>query len=151
MAAAAAPLSMMGAGLSAFSSIEKGMGSSVADQYQAERLERAAQVGRVQAAQTGAQLTQRENDMLGNIDAVRAAAHDDPTSPTGAAIRDTAENRLTTQKTITVDNILEQVDEDESDAAYERSAAKYAMTGGIVGGAASLLGGLGSAFKGMPS
>ena len=149
MAAAAAPLSIAGAGLSAATSIMKGEGESYADQYQAQRLEKAAEIGRVQAVQTSAQMTQKENQMLGNIDAVRAAAHDDPTSPTGAAIRNTAEDMATTQKTITVDNILEQVQQDESDAAYERTASQYAMTGGILGAGASLLGGLGGAFKGM--
>lgn len=146
MAAAAPVLSIAGAGLSAATTIMKGIGESNADKYQAQRLEKAAQVGRVSAVQTSAQLTQRENQMLGNIDTVRAAAHDDPTSPTGAAIRSTAEDMATTQKTITVDNILEQVQQDESDAAYERSAANWAMTMGIVGGAGQFLSGVGKAM-----
>jgi hypothetical protein len=39
----------------------------------------------------------------GNIDAVRAAAHTDPTSPTGAAIRDWNAALGLTQKTIAID------------------------------------------------
>jgi hypothetical protein len=151
--AAAAPLaagmSLVGAGLSAYSAYEKGAASAYADEYQAQRLEKSAQVGRVKAVQTSAQMTERLNDTLGNIDAVRAAAHDDPTSPTGAAIRDTAEARGVRAKTITVDNILEQAQQDEADAAYERGAAKYAMMGGEIGAGASLFSGLSSFFKGL--
>jgi hypothetical protein len=148
MAAAAAPLSIAGIGLSAFGALEKGAATQAADQYQAEKLERAAAIGRVQAAQTSAQMTEKLNNTLGNIDAVRAAAHDDPTSPTGAAIRDLTEDRGNRAKSITVDNILEQVDQDTADAAYERSAGQYALLGGGLGAGADIFKGLGSVFKG---
>jgi len=137
-------LSLASAGLSAYGTILKGQGEQAADEYKAQSLERAAQVGTVKAAQTGAQLTERLNNTLGNIDAVRAAAHADPTSPTGAAIRDTAEYQGTREKTITVDNILEQTAQDESDAAYLRSAGKYALLTSDISAAA----GIGKALAG---
>lgn len=143
MAAAAGPAAAIGLGLSAASSITKGIGQSNADEFQAQKLEREAQYGRVKAAQTGAQLTEHLNMQLGNIDAVRAAMHADPTSPTGTAIRDWQEEVGTRQRTIAVDNIMEQVAEDESSAAYERSAAKYALTGGVLGAVGSLVSGIG--------
>lgn len=144
----AAAASLAGVGLSAFSSYEKGVGEQSADEYKAQSLARAAEVGKVKAVQTSAQMTEKLNDTLGNIDAVRAAAHDDPTSPTGNAIRDLAEQRGIRAKTITVDNILEQVDQDTADAAYERSAGQYALLGGELSAGATVLGGLGKAFAG---
>lgn len=136
----AAGLSIASAGLSAYSTVLKGEGTQAADEYQAQSLERAANVGKVKAAQTGAQMTEQLNNTLGRIDAVRAAAHDDPTSPTGAAIRDTAEYQGNRQKSITVDNILEQANQDTADAAYLRAAGKYALSTSEVGAAASFLG-----------
>jgi hypothetical protein len=45
-------------------------------------------------------------------DHVRAAAHADPTSPTGAAVRDWHETLGLTQKSINVDNIIAQSDQE---------------------------------------
>ena len=56
--AAAGGLSIASAGLSAYSTVLKGEGTQAADEYQAESLERAANVGKVKAAQTGAQMTE---------------------------------------------------------------------------------------------
>lgn len=148
MGAAAAPLAagaaIGGMALSATASIEAGTATSNADTYKAETLDRAARVGQVQALQVGAQQTQKLVNTLGNIDAARAAAHDDPTSPTGAAVRDYTEGLGNTQKSISVDNILEQSSQDTSDAAYMRSAAGYAMLGGELNAASGVLKGLGS-------
>ena len=144
--AAAGGLSIASAGLSAYSTVLEGEGTQAADEYQAESLERAANVGKVKAAQTGAQMTESLNNTLGNIDAVRAAAHTDLSSPTGAAIYNTAEYQGNRQKTITVDNILEQANQDTSDAAYLRAAGSYALQTSEVGAAASFLG---TAAKGI--
>jgi hypothetical protein len=151
--AAAAPIAAIASigamGLSAYGSYEKGKGEQAADEYKAQSLERAAEVGRVKAAQTGAQMTEKLNQTLGNIDAVRAAAHDDPTSPTGAAIRDLTEARGERAKSITVDNILEQVDQDTADAAYMRTAGQYALLSGEVGAGGTVLGGIGKMLGGL--
>jgi hypothetical protein len=72
-----------------------------------------------------------------------ASMHADPSSPTGAAIRDLAEFQGDRQKSITVDNILEQIDQDTSDAAYMRTASKYAVLGADIGAAAGVGQGLG--------
>ena len=145
-AAAIGPaISIMGAGLSAFSGIEKASGQKQADEYQAEHLDRAAEYGRLKATQTSAQMTQRLNQTLGNIDVIRAAAHTDPTSPTGAAYRDYQEGIGETQRTITVQNILAQSQQQESDAAYLRSAGNSALLAGEIGAGGSLLGSIGGA------
>jgi hypothetical protein len=69
-------------------------------------LEQNAQRGQVAAVETGADSTRKLSIDLGNIDAMRAASHTDIRSPTGAAIRDTAENIGLTQKSIAVDQIM---------------------------------------------
>jgi hypothetical protein len=94
----------------------------------------------VAAVQTGASASQKISSDLANIDAVRAAAHADPTSPTGAAVRDGHETLGLTQKSINVDNTSNQ---EASDAAYMRSAAKTALLAGEISAGAGLLDGIG--------
>lgn len=142
----ASTLSMASVGLSAGGAILKGIGGFEADKYQSEKLERAAEFGRVKATQTSAQLTERLNNTLGNIDAIRAAGHNDPTSPTGVAVREYAEAQGERQRTISVDNILQQSAQDEADAAYMRHAGSIALLAGGVGGAAALTKGFGPAM-----
>jgi hypothetical protein len=120
-------------GLSAYSDVLKGEGTQAADVYKAASLEASAQRGRVAAVQTGAKETIALDNTLGMIDSVRAAAHADPTSPTGAAIRDWNETLGLTKKSIDVDNILAQSRQEMDDAAYLRSAGKQALTMGYVG------------------
>src|SRR5882757_5820818 len=79
--------SLTSIGLSAYSTILQSQGTAAADEFQASKLETAATYGELKAVQTGGQMTRSLNNTLGNIDAVRAAAHTDPTSPTGAKIR----------------------------------------------------------------
>lgn len=105
-------------------------GTANADTYKAELLDRAAEYGELKAAQTNAQLTRNLTMTLGNIDAVRAAAKTDPTSPTGAAVRDFVGGTLTEQKNIKVDSIMAQAKEDEANAAYLRDASSKALLGG---------------------
>lgn len=145
LSAGASGTSIAGAGLSAYADILKGQGTAAGENYKAASLENAAQRGRVAAAQTGASETEKLVQTLGNIDAVRAAAHTDPTSPTGAAIRDWNETLGLTKKSIDVDNIMAQSQQEDSDAAYLRSASKYALLGGELGAGADILGSLGKA------
>lgn len=121
-------------------------GTAAADQYKAEQLDRAAQYGELKATQTNAQMTRNLVNTLGNIDAVRAAAHTDPTSPTGAAVRSYDEASLTERKNITVDNILAQSKMDESNAAYMRQASNTALLGGDISMAGTLLKGASGAM-----
>src|SRR5882757_7475899 len=92
--------SLTSIGLSAYSTILQSQGVAAADEFQASKLESAATYGELKAQQTGGQMTRSLNQTLGNIDAVRAAANTDPTSPTGAAMRDNAEDIGTQQKDI---------------------------------------------------
>ena len=128
-------------------SIVQGIGTSNADQYQAKEMEQAAQYGDLKAVQTNAALTRNLNQTLGNIDAVRAAARTDPTSPTGAAVRNTVEATATSDKNIQVDSIMAQANQDRANAAYLRSASSMALLSGGIGAFGDLLKG----FSGMPS
>lgn len=126
----------------------KAQGENAADQFQANELDRAAEYGDLKADQTGAQLTQRLNVTLGNIDAMRAAAHTDPSSPTGAAVRDFQESVGLNQKSITVSNILAQSRKQESEAAYLRVAGANALLAGDVAARGIMLGARGARLAG---
>lgn len=130
---------MASAGLGAVATMMQAMGTADADKYQAGRLEVAAQYGDLKAVQTGAQMTRSLNTTLGNIDAVRAAAHADPNSPTGQVVRDNQETIGTDQKSIAVGNIMAQADQDRADAAYYRSASSNALLAGGISTGAGLL------------
>lgn len=145
----AAATSMASVGMSALGTVERAKGTQQADEYQAAELDRAAEYGKLRAVQTSGQLTQRLNQTLGNIDVIRAAAHTDPTSPTGAAVRDFAEDVGTNQRDIAVDSILAQSRQQESDAAYLRVAGKNALLYGKIGAAGQVLGGIGQGIKGV--
>jgi hypothetical protein len=132
-------MSLASAGLSAYSTLLQAQGTANADEFQAEKLQVAATYGDLKAVQTGGQMTRNLTQTLGNIDAVRAAAGTDPTSPTGAAMRDNAENIGTQNKEITVNSILQQSTQDRSDAAYYQSAASGALFAGDIGAAAGVL------------
>jgi hypothetical protein len=82
------------------------------------------------------------------IDAVRAAAHTDPTSPAGAAVRDWHETLGVTGKAIAIDNIVAESNQEVADA-YLRSAAKTALLAGEIGSGAGLLGGIGQGLSGL--
>ena len=142
MGSPAGASSLASMGLSAYSTILQSQGTASADDFQAKKLESAATYGDLKASQTAGQMTRNLNTTLGNIDAVRAAANADPSSPTGAAIRDNAEAIGTDQKNITVNSILAQSMQERNDAAYYRSAGANALFAGGIGAAAGIFKGL---------
>ncbi len=137
MQAAGAGLSIVGAGLGAFAQIKQAQGVKAGDEFKAASEERAAEYGRLKATQTGAEMTMRLNQTLGNIDAIRGASHDDPSSPTGAAFRDAQENLGNWQRSIVTGNILAQARQQDADAAYLRAAGSNALLNGEIGGIGS--------------
>lgn len=136
-------------GLSTYATLLKAQGTATADQYQADRLEKAAEYGDLKATQTGAQMTRNLNTVLGNIDAVRAAAGNDPTSPTGAAVRDNQEQIGENQRDITVNNIKAQSEQQRSDAAFYRQASSDALLSGEISAGADAFKALNSMIPGM--
>jgi hypothetical protein len=140
--AAGAGLSLAATGFKMLGDYTTSRAEAGADVYKAELLEQQAQYGQLKADQTNAQMTKRLAVTLGHIDAVRAAAHTDPTSPTGVAVRGEREELGTEAKNITVENILQQKRMDEANAAYMRSQSSNALLSGNI----SMLGGF---FSGM--
>jgi hypothetical protein len=126
--AIAAPLSFATLGLSAASEVMKGEGQKSADDFKAAQQERAATYGRLKAQQTDSQMLEQENTQLGNIDAIRAAAGGDPTSPTTYALKDRAQSLGNRNRSIAVDSILAQAQQDDADANYMKQAGDFALT-----------------------
>lgn len=145
---AAAGASLVSAGLGAYATYEKAKGVKAANEFQAAELELQAEYGRLKADQTSAQLTQKLNQTLGNIDAIRAASHTDPTSPSGVAYRDYQEEIGVTQKSITVGSILAKSRQQEADAAYLRKSGSDALLLGKIGAVGQLIGGASQAIRG---
>jgi hypothetical protein len=83
---------------------------------------------------------------------VHAAGRIDPTSPTGVAVRDYAEQTGTENKNIQVDSLNAQAQEDEANAAYLRSAGSSALLSGDLSAAAGIFGknGLAGMFPKAP-
>jgi hypothetical protein len=138
----AAVASIASAGLTAYGQYAGGQAKNAADIYQSQRLDRAAEYGRVAAVQTNVQGVEKLDITLGNIDAVRAAGNIDPSSPTTEAIRERTSYLSERDTNIKVGNILAQTQQDEADAAYLRKAGAFALTAGKIGAAATLLKGL---------
>jgi hypothetical protein len=130
--------SITGAALGAFSTMLQAQGESEADKYQAQRLERAAQYGDLKATQTSAQMTRDLTTTLGNIEAVRAAARADPTSPTGAAYLDNQESIGENRRSIAVGSLMAQANQERQDADFYRRASSNALLIGGVKAAAGL-------------
>jgi hypothetical protein len=148
--AAGSGASIAGAGLGAWGSVVQAQGVQQGDIFKANMLEANAQRGEVAAVQTGGDYTRKLAIDLGNIDILRASAHTDPTSTTGAAIRDTNEQFGLTQKSIAVDNIMAQARQQEAEAAYLRSAGKSALLSGEISAGAGLLGAVGTGLSATP-
>jgi hypothetical protein len=139
--------SIAGAGLGAYGDVLKGQGVQAGDVFKASMLEQAAERGRVAAVQTGADYSRKIAMDLSNIDAIRAAGHTDPTSPTGAAVRDFHEEIGLSQKSIAVENILAQSQQQLAEAAYLRQAGKTALLSGYIGAGADIAKGVSMAFS----
>ena len=144
-------MSLASAGLSAYSTILQSQGKADSDNWQAEKLQTDATYGDLKGVQAGGQMTRNLNTTLGNIDAVRAAANTDPSSPTGVVVRSNQEEIGTTNKNITVNSILQQATQERNDAAYYQSAASNALFAGGVGAAAGLAGAIGKGLTATPA
>jgi hypothetical protein len=148
----AGPVASVGsAGLKSYGDILSAQGTAAGDVFKAQMLEQNAQRGKVAAVQTGAAMSARLANTLGNIDAMRAASHGDPTSPTAAAYRNQQEQLGLSQKAIAVDQILAQSRQEENEAAYLRSAGKSALMSGYIGAGADFLGAAAKAIPNMPT
>src|SRR6516162_2716833 len=149
-AAAAGGTSLAATGFAMYGEYLKSRGEAAGEKFKAEELEQQAQYGELKAAQTNAQMTKNLAITLGHIDAVRAAAHTDPTSPTGAAVLGEVEATGEMKKEITVENIFQQSHMDEANAAYLRSSASNALLSGDIAMLGTAFSGAAGTLKGMP-
>jgi hypothetical protein len=150
-AGASGGMSLAAMGFSMLGEYTSSRGTAAADVFRAQELEQQAQYGELKATQTNAQMTRNLAITLGHLDAIRASAHTDPSSPTGAAIRGFKEERGTEAKDITVENILQQSRMDEANAAYMRSAASNALLAGDINMLGTAFGAAAGALKDMPA
>lgn len=141
--------SLAGAGFSAMGQEEQAKGQKAAYDYQSQVEAREANVSKVQGEQTIAQMTGKLNQALGNIDTVRAAGHDDPTSPTGASIRDTTEYLGDMDKTTASDYYFNEQQIHEDNSKFDLAAGQYAMKAGQMAALGTMIGGLGGMMGGM--
>ncbi len=137
MAAAPMAFTLASAGLSVASGISQGQGQAAAYKAKEAAAQRQAFDARTAADQTDSALRDELHITLGNIDAIRAAAGIDSTSPTGQAIAENEAKVSDRQRRIRVGNLLSQADQSEADARYYNSAAGSALGMGLLGGVAS--------------
>lgn len=150
-AAAAGGASIASLALTASGDIMKGSATQASDDFQADRAERAAQFGQTQAALTDTTMRENLNTTLGNIEAVRAAANTNPTSPTGAVMMDRATQLSDRQRMAAVGSIKSQAEEDQASAAYLRKAGDFAVTQSYISAGGDILSGAAKGFtKGGP-
>lgn len=146
--AAAGPASIASVGFSALGAIMKGEGEQSADEFKAARAERAAEYGRAQADLTDTTMREQLTTTLGNIDAIRAAANIDPTSPTTAVLREHNAMLSDRQRMAAVGSQRAQADEDVAGAQYLRQAGRFAFNMGLVGAGEKVASGLAKAGVG---
>jgi hypothetical protein len=135
-----AAASATSAGLTLATSVMAGEGQKAADDYQSAELSEKAKLGQAAATETNSDMVARLNSSLANIDAVRAAAGDSMSSPTGAALRSTDAANANQERSIRVGNILSQSETDQAGANYMQSAGSFALTQGWLSGAAGAAG-----------
>ena len=147
--AAAAGSSLAATGFKVLGDYVSSRAEAGADVYKSELLEQQATYGELKAKQTNAQMTRNLSITLGHVDAVRAAQHTDPTSPTGAAVRGEMEATGQMRKEITVENIMQQARMDEANAAYMRSQSSNALLSGNIAMLGDAFAGAAGAMKSM--
>lgn len=135
--------SLLTMGLSAYGAVEQGSATQASDTFQADKATQAAQIGKLQANLTDTTMTENLNKTLGNIDAVRAAAHDDPTSPTAQAVEGWQTELSNRQRLAAVGTQRAQADEDTASANYLQQAGSFAQQQGDLNAAITVASGVG--------
>ena len=125
---AVGPLLTLGqVGFGAAGAIAKGAGDAAGYRHAEDKAQRMALAARTAADETDAQLREELTTTLGNIEAIRAAANIDPTSPTGLAIMDEEQRVSDRQRRIKVGSLKAQATQYDRDAAFYGSMAGPAL------------------------
>lgn len=133
---------MLSIGLSAYSDVEKGAATQSSDEFQADKATQNAQFGRLQADLNDTTAREKLNTTLGNIDAIRAAAHVDPTSPTTGAVEQWQTEISERQRLATSGTLRTQAATDDASATYLRQSGQYAQSQGYLNAGIDILGGV---------
>lgn len=134
--------------LTVASDITQGSATQAADDFKADRAQRAAEFGQIQATLTDVTMRENLNTTLGNIETIRAAAGIDPTSPTTAALLDRNENLSDRQRMAAVGSQRAQSAEDLASADYLRRAGDFAVTQSYLKAGTDVAGALAKAGRG---
>lgn len=116
------------------------VGQYQGQQYAASQSKRAAEVGKVQADQIDASYREELNSTISNIRAIRASAGVGANSPTGMAIEAKQAETSNRDRRIEVGSKRMQANQDESDAAFRKSSAGWALAGGAISGLSKFYG-----------
>jgi hypothetical protein len=142
--------SILSLGLSAAGAIAKGQGTKAADDFQAAQAEEAAKFGRLQADLGDTTSRERLVHTIGNIEAIRAAAKTDITSPTEGAVEDWQRELSERQRLASDATLRTQAAVEDASAAYLRQAGDYAVTQSYLQAAGGILGGVGKYALSLP-
>lgn len=133
MAAAAPILGLAG-------SLVGAVGQKQSSDFAASQSKRAAQVGRVQADQIDANYRDELNSTISNIRAIRASAGVGANSPTGMAVEQKQADTSDRDRRIEVGSKVMQANQDDADAKFRKSSAKWALLGGAATGLSKFYG-----------
>lgn len=117
--------------LTGISGIVGAVGQSQAQKWEAQKAQRAAEVGRVRANQIDASYRDELNSTIANIRSIRASSGASIASPTGMAIEADQQRISDRDRKIDVGNQRMQANQDEQDAKFRRSAARTSLFGGV--------------------
>jgi len=121
-------------GLQGVSLVAQGMGAAAGNRSEADKAERTARIGRVQADQIDATLRGELSDTISNIRAISAAAGAPVDSPALEAFME-GEIRASDRDRITaVSSARLQAGQSSLDAMAYRRAARWSLIGGAIGG-----------------
>lgn len=146
MGSLASGASIASLGLGVFSSLAKGQGAKASSEFQAQRAERAAQFGRLQADLTDTKYREELNTTLDNIEVIRAAARIDPTSPTTAAIESRQRMLSERGRVAAVGTLRQQAADDEASAEYLRKSGDFAVKASYLDAGVKVAAAVGKAF-----
>jgi hypothetical protein len=146
---AAGGASIASLALTVASDVTQGSATQAADDFKADRAQRAAEFGQVQATLTDVTMRENLNTTLGNIETIRAAAGIDPTSPTTAALMDRSEQLSDRQRMAAVGSQRAQSAEDLASADYLRRAGDFAVTQSYLTAGTDVAKSLAKAIPGM--
>jgi hypothetical protein len=146
-AAAGGILSGLSTGLSVVSALQQGNATAQGDYYQANNERVMAMEGFVKAQQTNVAGTQKLNDVLSNVRAVRSATGTDASSPTGTAIENRVFSLGGQDIGRQVHNIQDQAEGNLDAANFYQQSALSAMSAAGIGGASAALNGLSGLLK----